>query len=115
MSNIEKASRAVMKALDCDIGEYDDSYGGGVGCFEHETDVDGDGICALAKPIAQALADDGLLAPENTRTEWGVRFSEQYIDVAPSEQAAREKASYIGRPVMRRTVTSAVTEWEVAP
>ena len=65
--------------------------------------------------IAQALTDAGLIVLKGTSTEWGVRFSEQYIDAAPSEQAAREKASYIGRPVMRRTVTSAVTEWEVAP
>lgn len=58
----EDATRAVHQALNCDRGEYDDHTGGGHACFEHETDLDSDGHCPVAKTIAQTLADAGLLA-----------------------------------------------------
>lgn len=58
----EDATRAVHQALNCDRGEYDDHAGGGHACFEHETDLDSDGHCPVAKTIAQTLADAGLLA-----------------------------------------------------
>lgn len=78
--------------------------------------------------IAQVLADAGLVAPESTRTEWGVQHAQGFVSNEYgrpyTEAQARQKATGIEAGDHRRRreargktrlMTREVTEWEEAP
>lgn len=90
MSNIEKATRVLS---------------------ENWNNMDTNESLGRQRMLAQALADAGLIAPENPHTEWGTRESSVYVRIQNTEAQARHWADAEGSDVVRREVT----EWEVAP
>jgi hypothetical protein len=60
----EQLMTLMHQALDCDLGQGENSYGGDwYGCFEHETDATDNGNCALAEHIADTLLKAGWQPP----------------------------------------------------
>lgn len=113
MSAVERAAEVLAK----DLATYVDPPTPEV--FAYRT---GAGVETVAEGLADALADAGLLATGETRTEWGVRtVTTPEPVVMRGEQEARDYVAWRrGRGgswawLMRRTVTTGPWQEVVAP